>query len=84
MSDTQQSKFYFKCTANPNAPVLVLDTYWEAEEMRTHPDYVRVDEHGDLVIDAERDNAPHRFPLVADAKPAAATPKRAKLGLPKK
>ena len=39
-------KFYFRCRTNPTAPLLTLETEWEAKEMRTHPDYDAVDEDG--------------------------------------
>ena len=72
-------KFFFKCTSNKNAPILVLDTFWEAEEMKRHPDYVRVDQYGDVIID-ESAGAPNRIPVHVD--PPA--PKRPILGLPKR
>lgn len=54
MSDT----FAFRCKSNPDAPLLVLSTFWEAKEMRGHPDYERVDEFGDVVVDEEDRAAP--------------------------
>lgn len=69
---------YFKCTTNPRAPLLTLEA-WEAEEMKSHPDYVEVDDQGDLVLDMKADY-PNRIPLVGNP-PAA---KRPILGLPKK
>lgn len=46
-------KFYFRCRTNPTAPLLVLNTEWEAREMRTNPDYDRVDEDGLPVVDED-------------------------------
>lgn len=40
--------FYFRCKSNPRAPLLKLEA-WEAREMKTHPDYERVDETGEVV-----------------------------------
>ena len=40
------SKFYFRCSTNPSGPLLVLETKWESDEMRTNPDYDPVDEDG--------------------------------------
>ena len=39
-------KFYFRCRTNPAAPLLALETEWEAKEMVTHPDYDAVDADG--------------------------------------
>jgi hypothetical protein len=55
-------KFYFKCVSNPRAPLLVLDTYWEAKEMRSNPEYVRVDAAGNPWPDEESD-APTQIPM---------------------
>ena len=39
--------FHFKCrTAKDHAPILTVAALWEAEELRLHPDYDEVDEHG--------------------------------------
>ena len=46
-------KYYFRCRTNPTAPLLVLTTDWEAREMRTNPDYDRVDEDGLPVVDED-------------------------------
>lgn len=54
MSDT----FAFRCKSNPQGPLLILSTFWEAKEMRGHPDYERVDESGDVVVDEEDRAAP--------------------------
>ena len=54
--------FFFRCKSNPTAPLLVLNTYWEAKEMRNHPDYERIDEFGELVIDEEM-NAEGQIPM---------------------
>ena len=43
-------KYYFRCNTNPSAPLLVLDTEWEAKEMRTNVDYDAVDETGEPII----------------------------------
>ena len=56
------TKYYFRCTANPNAPLLVLGTYWEAQEMLNHPDYERIDENGEVIVD-EKDEAESQIPL---------------------
>lgn len=40
---------YFRCKANLNGPVLKLDSNWEAEEMKNHPDYEEVDLFGEVV-----------------------------------
>jgi len=48
-------EFYFRCRTNPTAPLLVLNTDWEAREMRTNPDYDRVDQDGLPVVDADED-----------------------------
>lgn len=62
------AKFHFRCKTNPTAPLLVLDTFWEAEEMKNHPDYERIDELGEVVV-FEEDSAPNRIPfVVAGAK----------------
>lgn len=42
-------KFYFLCKSNRNAPPLVLESPWEAKDMREHPDYEEVTENGELV-----------------------------------
>ena len=39
---------FFRCKANPNAPLLKLLS-WEAKEMISHPDYERVDEFGEVI-----------------------------------
>lgn len=41
--------FYFRCTANRNAPVMTVNTAWEAKEMRDHPDYEEINEVGEVV-----------------------------------
>ena len=41
---------YFRCKENMNGPLLRLDTEWEANEMRTHQDYIEVDEDGLPVV----------------------------------
>lgn len=54
--------YYFRCKANPSAPLLELHSYWEAQEMLDHPDYERVDECGEVIID-EKDTAENRIPF---------------------
>jgi len=60
-------KFYFRCTTNPTAKPLVLDSYWEAQEMRNHPDYERIDEFGEVIVD-EADQAERPIPFVSVAQ----------------
>ena len=67
-------KFYFRCKSNPKGPYLVLENYWEAVEMRGHPDYERVNELG-VVIAHEEDQAPQRIPF-APPTPAVASEKK--------
>jgi hypothetical protein len=56
-------KFYFKgLNSGPYAPLLVLDTYWEAKEMETNPEYVRVTAEG-VVIQREEDEAEPQLPF---------------------
>jgi len=56
-------KFYFKgINSGPYAPLLVLDSYWEAKEMETNPEYVRVTAEG-VVIPREEDAAESRLPF---------------------
>ena len=71
-------KFYFKCLGNPRAPLLVLDTYWEAKEMRGNPEYARVDAAGNPWPDEEAD-APTQIPV----GPAIVEQKRKTLSLNK-
>jgi len=52
------SKFYFQCNTNRKGPLLVLDTEWEAKEMRTNPDYDAVDEDGLPIVLDEPEVAP--------------------------
>lgn len=59
--------FYFRCKTNPNAPLLVLEHFWEAEEMKRHVDYERVDEHGAVVV-YEDESAPNQIPFAVPAK----------------
>jgi len=60
-------RFYFRCKSNPNGPILTLDTFWEAQEMRNHPDYERIDEFGERVVD-EQEQAERPIPLVTAAQ----------------
>lgn len=55
-------KYYFRCKANPNAAPLVLETYWEAQEMLNHPDYERIDEAGEVIVE-EKDTAENQIPI---------------------
>lgn len=57
-------KFYFRCKTNPTGPILTLDTYWEAKEMLNHPDYERIDEAGEVIVN-EEEQAEHPLPFVA-------------------
>ena len=41
---------YFRCTSNPSGPLLVLETEWEADEMKTNREDTEVDETGFPVI----------------------------------
>lgn len=61
------AKFYFRCKVNPTAAPLVLDTFWEAREMRDHPDYERIDEFGEVVVE-EEDTAENRIPFAMGQK----------------
>jgi len=54
--------YFFRCKSNPNAALLKLDQYWEAKEMKGHPDYQRVDEFGDDLVD-EEDEAEQTIPM---------------------
>jgi len=60
--------YFFRCTANPKAPLLKVEHYWEMKEMLGHPDYVRVDEDGLPIVDAEAESAPNRIPLQAGGR----------------
>jgi hypothetical protein len=56
---------YFRCKTNPRAPLLKLMP-WEAREMKTHPDYDRVDEFGEVIaIEDEMDGT---IPLHAQGR----------------
>ena len=47
-------KYHFRCRSNPKGPLLTLDTKWEADEMRAHPDYDPVDADGlPIVVEDE-------------------------------
>ena len=41
--------YHFRCKSNPNGPLLTLSSLKEALEMRTHPDYERVDACGEVI-----------------------------------
>ena len=56
------TKFYFRCKTNPNAPILTLETFWEAQEMINHPDYERIDETGEVIVD-EKESAENQIPF---------------------
>lgn len=36
-------EYFFRCTTNPSAPPLVVNTPWERKEMQGHPDYEQID-----------------------------------------
>ncbi len=59
--------YYFRCKSNPRGPLLILESFNEAQEMKTHPDYERVDELGE-VIKSEDADAPHPMPFHAAGK----------------
>ena len=46
-------KNYYRARSNPSAPLLVLDTEWEAKEMRLNLEYDHVDSDGLPVVDEE-------------------------------
>jgi len=72
---------YFRClTGGPHAPLLKLE-YWEAEEMKGHPEYEEVTADGERVADVARENAPNRIRFDPPVPP---TPRRPVLGVPKK
>jgi hypothetical protein len=52
-------KSYFRCRANPKAPLLVLDTEWERKEMKKNLEYDPVDADGLPIVvpDDEEDTA---------------------------
>lgn len=41
---------YFRCRTNLDGPLLKLDMDWEANEMKTNPDYFECDEDGLVVV----------------------------------
>ena len=43
-------KHYYRCCVNPTAPLLVLDSEWEAQEMKLNREYDEVDEDGLPVV----------------------------------
>jgi hypothetical protein len=43
-------EYFFRCKSNPTAPLLKINTAWEAKDMRHHPDYEQVDEFGEVVV----------------------------------
>lgn len=47
------STYYFRCKSNPTAPLLEITTAWEAKEMKNHPDYERVDETGEVIVEID-------------------------------
>lgn len=46
-------KNYYRCRSNPAAPLLVIDSEWEAKEMLLNREYDHVDEDGLPVVDEE-------------------------------
>jgi len=65
-----EKKHYYRCKSNPSGPLLVLSG-WEAADMKTHPDYERVNPVTEEVIPYEEDSLPHR-PILTVAKRKAA------------
>lgn len=55
---------FFRCKSNPKGPLLELAD-WEAFEMRTHPDYERINPVTEEVIPFEEHELPHRLPMRA-------------------
>lgn len=55
-------KYVYRCKANPSGPLLVLETYYEHVEMANHPDYERIDEFGEVIVD-EKDTAEQQIPI---------------------
>ena len=45
-------KNYYRCRSNPSAPLLVLDSEWEAKDVRQNLEYDHVDEDGLPGVDA--------------------------------
>jgi hypothetical protein len=56
-------QFYFRCKTNPSAKPLVLESFWEAQEMRNHPDYERIDAFGEVIV-GEEDQAENSIPFI--------------------
>lgn len=81
VSDEKELKFYFKCISpgvSPNAPLFVTEQFWEAEEMKRNPEYVRVDKDGREIV-SEEANAESRIPFSPPAptkRPVLRAPKR--------
>ena len=44
---------YYRCKSNPSGPLLKLENAWEAKEMKGHPDYERVDECGEIIVEED-------------------------------
>ena len=63
MSEVQR---YFRCKSNPNAPLLVLNADWEANEMRTNLEYDEVDEDGLPVVVKEQPQEEQSIPFKAE------------------
>lgn len=55
---------YFRCSTNLNGPLLKLDADWEANEMKTNPDYFECDIDGLPVVVADLSEA-QRIPFRA-------------------
>lgn len=53
-------EYFYRCKSNPRAPILTLMA-WEARDMKNHPDYERVDHHGEVI--AEDDDLEGTIPL---------------------
>jgi hypothetical protein len=58
------TQYFFRCKTNPKGPLLTLESFQEADEMKNHPDYERVDEFGEVIVSEDSD-APHPIPFHA-------------------
>jgi hypothetical protein len=45
-------QYHYRCKSNPRAPILTLMA-WEAKDMKNHPDYERVDQYGELIVEED-------------------------------
>jgi hypothetical protein len=62
-------KFIFRCTSNPKGPLFITDNFYEAEDMRKHPDYQEEDKDGNVIVQ-QKDLAPGRITFGAPAESA--------------